>query len=98
YQPPGDALADYTFGDVEKGWAEDMASDSGSLGGTGATVASQKLGDGDKGRVYSYEVVATVEDIDRQAISKRDSRLVFSSAQLVGAKLTTDAKSEDSLY
>ena len=54
--------------------------------------------DGDKGRVYSYEVVATVEDIDRQAISKRDSRLVFSSEQLLGAKLTTDAKSEDSLY
>ena len=53
YQPPGDALADYTFGDVEKGWAEDMASDSGSLAGTGVTVASQKLSDGDKGRVYS---------------------------------------------
>ena len=26
----GDALADYTFGDVEKGWAEDLSSDSGS--------------------------------------------------------------------
>jgi hypothetical protein len=98
YQPPGDALADYTFGDVEKGWAEDQASDSGSLTGVGEMVASQKLGDGEKGRVYSYEVVATVEDIDRQAISKKDSHLVFSSEQMLGAKLTTDAKSEDSLY
>jgi uncharacterized protein YfaS (alpha-2-macroglobulin family) len=98
YQPPGETLADYTFGDVEKGWAEDMASDSGSLAGTGETVASQKLGDGDKGRVYDYELVATVEDIDRQAISTRDSRLVFSSEQMLGAKLTTDAKSGDSLY
>ncbi len=98
YQPPGDALADYTFGDVEKGWAEDMASDSGSISGTGVTVASQKLGDGDKGRVYTYEVVGTVEDIDRQAISRRDSRLVFSSEQMLGAKLTSDARSDDSLY
>ena len=98
YQPPGETLADYTFGDVEMGWAEDMASDSGSLAGTGVTVASQKLGDGDKGRVYDYELVATVEDIDRQAISTRDSRLVFSSEQMLGAKLTTDAKSGDSLY
>jgi len=98
YQPSGEALADYTFSDVEKGWAEDMASDSGSLTGTGVTVASQKLSDGEKGRVYNYEVVATVEDIDRQAISKRDSRLVFSSEQMLGAKLTSDAKSDDSLY
>ncbi|MGA2640329.1 MAG: alpha-2-macroglobulin family protein [Spirochaetia bacterium] len=99
YQPPGDALSEYTFGDVEKGWAEDLASDSGSLSGTSAeTVASQKLSDGEKGRVYSYELVATVEDIDRQAISKRDSQLVFSTEQMLGAKLTSDAKSEDSLY
>ena len=98
YQPPGDALWEYTFGDVEKGWAEDMASDSGSLAGTGVTVTSQKLSDGDKGRVYNYELVATVEDIDRQAISKSDSRLVFSSEQMLGGKLTSDTKSENSLY
>ncbi len=98
YQPPGDALADYTFGDVQKGWSEDLASDSGALTGAGPTVASQKLGDGEKGRVYAYEVVATVEDIDRQAISKRDWRVVFSSEQMIGGKLTPDAKSNDSLY
>ena len=39
-----------------------------------------------------------VEDIDRQAISRRDSRLVFTSAQLLGAKLTSGTKSDDSLY
>jgi hypothetical protein len=98
YQPPGDALLSYTFGDVEKGWAEDMASDSGSLTRTGETVASQKLGDGEKGRVYDYELVATVEDIDRQAISKSNSRLVFSSEQMLGGMLTANAKSDDSLY
>jgi hypothetical protein len=98
YQPPGDSLQDYTFGYVQKGWAEDMASDSGSLSGTGEIVASQKLADGEKGRVYDYELVATVEDIDRQAISKRDSKLVFSSEQMLGAKLTSNAKSDDSLY
>jgi len=98
YQPPGDALADYSFGEVQKGWAEDLGSDSGALQGSGVTVASQKLGDAEAGRVYSYEVAATVEDIDRQAISKTDSRLVFSSEQLLGAKITSDTSSEDSLY
>ena len=98
YQPPGDALSDYTFGDVEKGWAEDLGSDSGSLANGGVTTATQKIADAEKGRVYSYEVVATVEDIDRQAISKRDSRLAFTSAQLLGAKLTSSGKSDDSLY
>jgi alpha-2-macroglobulin len=98
YQPPGDELADYTFGDVEKGWSEDQGSDSGSLTGTGEVTAAQKLGDGEKGRVYTYEIAATIEDIDRQAISKSASTTVFSSEQLVGAKLTSDPKSEDSLY
>ncbi|HTZ50895.1 MAG TPA: Ig-like domain-containing protein, partial [Spirochaetia bacterium] len=98
YQPPGDALADYTFGDVEKGWPEDQGSDSGSLTGTGVVTAAQKLGDGEKGRVYTYEVAATIEDIDRQAISKTAAATVFSSEQMVGAKLTANAKSDDSLY
>ena len=98
YQPVGDAFADYTFGEVQKGWAEDLGSDSGPLQGNGTAVASQKLGDAEPGRVYSYEVAATVEDIDRQAISKTDSRLVFSSEQLLGAKITSDPGSEDSLY
>jgi alpha-2-macroglobulin len=98
YQPPGDALSGYTFGDVQKGWAEDLGSDAGSLTGTGATTAAQKLADGEKGRVYSYEIVGTIEDVDRQAISKSAARLVFSSQQLIGAKITSAAKSDDSLY
>ena len=98
YQPPGDNWASYTFGDVEKGWAEDLTSDSGSIPSNGVVEAPQKLGDTEKGRVYTYELVATVQDIDRQAISKRDTRTVFSSAQQLGAKLTSDAKSDDSLY
>ena len=98
YQPPGDALADYAFGDVEKPWAEDLSSESGALDGAATITASQKLADGDAGRVYTYEVTATVEDIDRQAISKQDNRMVFSSNQMLGAKLTAGAPSEDSLY
>jgi len=98
YPPPGDALADYTVGDVEKGWAEDAGSDSGTITGDGVVTASQKLEDGDKGRAYSHEISATVEDIDRQAISKSASRLVFASQQLVGAKVTADARSDASLY
>ena len=95
YQPPGDALADYSFGDVQRGWAEDLGSDSGSLGGDGTVVAAQKLGDGEKGRVYTYELVATIEDIDRQAISRRAAGLVFSSECLLGARLTSGARSDD---
>ena len=98
YQPPGDRLADFWFGDVQKGWAEDLGSDSGSLGGDGTVRAAQRLADGEKGRVYLYELVATVEDIDRQAISRRAGGLVFSSECLLGAKLTSSPRSEDSLY
>jgi alpha-2-macroglobulin len=98
YQPPVDAFADYSFGAVEKGWAEDLGSENGSLAGTGVVTPRQALADGEKGRVYTYEVVGTIEDVDRQAISKRASTLVFSSQQLIGAKLTAEVKSDDSLY
>ena len=98
YQPPGGALGDYEFGHVERGWADELGSDSGSLGGDGTVVAAQKLADGEKGRVYSYEVVATIEDIDRQAISRGASALVFASQCQLGAKLTSGPRSEDSLY
>jgi uncharacterized protein YfaS (alpha-2-macroglobulin family) len=98
YQPPGDSLADYSFGDVQKGWPEDEGSDAGAIEPPGTVTAAQKLENGNKGRVYSYEVVATIEDIDRQAMSKSDSRLVFTSQQLLGAKITADARSNASLY
>ena len=98
YQPPGDALADYSFGAVTRGYPEDLGSASGSLSADGTTVARQELADGDKGRVYDYEIAATVEDIDRQAISKRDSRLVFSSEQLLGGLISSSPTADDSLY
>ena len=98
YQPPGDALAQYSFGAVTRGYPEDLTSESGSLSATGAVTATQTLADGDKGRVYDYEITATIEDIDRQAISKRDSRLVFSSDQFLGALISTSPKADDSLY
>ncbi len=98
YQPPGDPLAGYEFGHVERGWPDELASDSGSLGGDGTVVATQKLAEGDKGRVYSYEVAATIEDIDRQAISKRANALVFSSECQLGAKLTSGPRSDEPLY
>jgi alpha-2-macroglobulin len=98
YQPPGDELAPYSFGAVTRGYPEDLSSQSGSLSGTGTVTATQALADGDKGRVYDYEIAATIEDIDRQAISKRDSRLVFSSDQLLGALISSSPKADDSLY
>ena len=70
YQPPGDALAPYTFGAVTRAYPEDLGSQAGSLSGDGTVTATQALADGDKGRVYDYELAATVEDIDRQAISQ----------------------------
>ena len=39
-----------------------------------------------------------MEDIDRQAISKSDSRLVFSSQQLLGALISSSPQADDSLY
>ena len=98
YEPPGDALANYTFGAVTREYPEDLGSASGSLSGDGLVTAKQALADGDKGRVYDYEVSATVEDIDRQAISKSDSRLVFSSQQLLGALISSSPQADDSLY
>jgi uncharacterized protein YfaS (alpha-2-macroglobulin family) len=98
YQPPGDDLAPYSFGAVTRPYPEDLGSQSGSLSGAGTVTATQALADGDKGRVYDYEIAATVEDIDRQAISKRDSRLVFSSDQLLGALISSSPKADDSLY
>ncbi|HTP59091.1 MAG TPA: MG2 domain-containing protein, partial [Spirochaetia bacterium] len=98
YQPPGDNLAPYSFGAVTRPYPEDLGSQSGSLSGNGAVTATQALADGDKGRVYTYEIAATIEDIDRQAISKQDSRLVFSSDQLLGALISSSPTADDSLY
>ncbi len=98
YQPPGDALAPYSFGAVTRSYPEDLGSQAGSLSGDGTVTATQALADGDKGRVYDYELAATVEDVDRQAISRQDSRLVFSSEQLLGALISSNPKADDSLY
>jgi uncharacterized protein YfaS (alpha-2-macroglobulin family) len=98
FQPPGDSLAGYEFGHVERGWPDELTSDFGPLGGDGTVVAAQKLADGEKGRVYSYEVAATIEDVDRQAISKRASAIVFSSECQLGAKLSSGPRSDAPLY
>ncbi|HVO39323.1 MAG TPA: alpha-2-macroglobulin family protein [Spirochaetia bacterium] len=98
YQPPGDAVANYAFGAVSRGYPEDLGSANGTLSADGMVVAPQKLADGDKGRVYSYEVSATVEDIDRQAISRSDARTVFSSEQMLGGLLSSSPTADDSLY
>ncbi len=98
YQPPGDELSPYTFGAVTRSYPEDLGTQSGALSGNGTVTATQPLADGDKGRVYDYEVVATIEDVDRQAISARDSRVVFSSDQLLGALVSSSPTANDSLY
>ncbi len=98
YQPPGDELSPYSFGAVTRAYPEDLGTQSGALSGNGTVTATQPLADGDKGRVYDYEVVATIEDVDRQAISTRDSRVVFSSDQLLGALVSSSPTADDSLY
>jgi hypothetical protein len=98
YQPPGDELSPYSFGTVTRAYPEDLGTQSGALSGNGTVTAAQALADGDKGRVYDYQVAATIEDVDRQAISTADSRLVFSSDQLIGALISSSQTADDSLY
>jgi alpha-2-macroglobulin len=98
YSPPGEALQDYTFGFVARDFPEDLGSGEGELSGNGTVVASQKLADAEKGRVYSYEVTATVEDVDRQALSRQESVLVFASELQLGVKLTSGPATGEPVY
>lgn len=96
YTPPDPAglYAGFRFGlqggdgDDEDGYPQELASGEGALGGDGAVAAGQPLADPRPGRVYRYELHATVEDVDRQSVSQTAGVEVFTSTLLIGAKLT----------
>ena len=77
---------------------EELSSAEGQLSGDGVAVASQPLSEGRPGQVYEYTVTATIEDIDRQAVSRQASAPVFTSSLLIGARLTDEQADEGSLY
>jgi len=89
---------EYGYYEDYEDYYEELSSAEGSLSGDGTVVATQELSDGEEGRIYEYTVTATVEDIDRQAISRQAGTRVYPSSLLIGARLTPEAESEQSLY
>jgi uncharacterized protein YfaS (alpha-2-macroglobulin family) len=108
YQPPDPegiysrfhfgAFPDFGYYDYYEDYYEELSSDEGVLSGDGTVVAPQGLSDGQPGRVYEYTITATVEDIDRQAITRQASASVFTSSLLIAARLTQRADGEEFLY
>jgi uncharacterized protein YfaS (alpha-2-macroglobulin family) len=89
---------DRYYGEPYEGYYEDLGRAEGSLGGDGTVTARQKLAEGRPGRVYRYELNATIQDVDRQAVSKSASLPVFSSELLIGARLAASRDKPDPLY
>ncbi len=93
----GEPYGEY-YGEPFEGYYEDLTRDEGSLGGEGMVVAAQKLAEGRPGRVYQYELTATIEDVDRQAVSKQAGLPVFTSELLIGGRLAPAEGGEQALY
>jgi uncharacterized protein YfaS (alpha-2-macroglobulin family) len=89
---------DYGYYETYDDYYQELSSAQGELGGDGTVVATQTLSDGEPGRVYEYTITATIEDIDRQAVSRQISARVFTSSLLIGARLTDRDGEESSLY
>ena len=108
FQPPdpGGEYREFRFGsypdfgyyDTYDDYYQELSSAEGSLSGDGTVVAAQRLSDGKPGRVYEYTITATIEDIDRQAISRQATTTVFTSSLLIGARLTDPLDDGSSLY
>jgi len=108
YQPPDPegiyrgfrfgAFPDFGYYDYYEDYYEELSSEEGVLSGDGRVLGVQELSDGQPGRAYEYTITATVEDIDRQAISRQASASVFTSSLLIAARLTQRADGEESLY
>jgi uncharacterized protein YfaS (alpha-2-macroglobulin family) len=89
---------DYGYYEPNDDAYQELSSAEGQLSGDGTVVATQTLSEGVPGRVYEYTITATVEDIDRQAISRQATATVFTSALLIGARLIEPEGRESSLY
>ena len=101
---PDGLYAGFRFGrqgggeDEEGGYPQELSSAEGQLGGDGTVTAVQPLAEGRPGQVYRYELNATVEDVDRQAVSKQAGVQVFTSGLLIGARLTRGPGDGEPLY
>jgi uncharacterized protein YfaS (alpha-2-macroglobulin family) len=89
---------DFGYYDTYDDYYLELSSDEGQLSGDGNVVAAQALSDGKPGRVYEYTVTATIQDIDRQAISRQASAKVFTSSLLIGARVIDPGDEESVLY
>ncbi|UCF96206.1 MAG: hypothetical protein JSV89_13580 [Spirochaetaceae bacterium] len=87
---------EYGYYDSYDDYYEELSSAEGSLSGDGTVVAAQRLSEGRPGRIYEYTITATIEDIDRQAISRQAGASVFTSSLLIGARITDE--DEQTLY
>jgi uncharacterized protein YfaS (alpha-2-macroglobulin family) len=94
----GEEDYDQYYGESYEGYYEDLGRAEGSLGADGTVTARQKLAEGRPGRVYHYELNATVQDVDRQAVSKSAGLPVFTSELLIGARLSSSRDKADALY
>jgi hypothetical protein len=89
---------DYGYYESYDDYYRELSSAEGTLSGDGTVVAAQSLSDGEPGRVYEYTITATIEDIDRQTISRQATATVFTSSLLIGARLTDREEAGSSLY
>ena len=94
----GEEYYDRYYGESYEGYYEDLGRGEGSLGGDGTVTARQKLAEGRPGRVYRYELNATVQDVDRQAVSKSAGLPVFTSELLIGARISAARDKAEALY
>ena len=89
---------DFGYYDSYDDYYQELSSDEGELSGEGTVIAPQTLSEGEVGRVYEYTITATIEDIDRQAISGQATATVFTSSLLIGSRVSDRATGEQSLY
>ncbi|MBN2553047.1 MAG: hypothetical protein JXB06_09770 [Spirochaetales bacterium] len=89
---------DFRYSEYYGDYYQELSSAEGQLGDDGTVVAVQPLADGRPGTVYEYTISATVQDIDRQAVSRQASIPVFTSSLLLGARIVDPFEAQRSLY
>jgi uncharacterized protein YfaS (alpha-2-macroglobulin family) len=89
---------DFGYYETYDDYYQELSSAEGNLSGEGIVLAAQPLSDGEPGRVYEYTITATIQDIDRQAVSRKATATVFTSSLLIGARVTGQEDGEQALY
>ena len=88
FVPPGPRWKDWRFG--TSAWApeQSLSSGEGNLSGAGtATISESTMNHEVTGEAYRYTLEATVEDIDRQAVSSLASAVVHPADYYLGVRL-----------